>query len=244
MKKHVLHIGSLCVRVASLVAGSVQADRPGPGDGEGEGQGPGSDRVPGRGAERRRFRARSTPSGRRLAARQQRQHVRSVSAGRRGINWDGGGSTDRAIVPSRSTGSSSLAAAASDPRRRLRPGAGRRASRPPSTILRTRRFKAFSPVRLFSPLDSNVTTARFFIPGGGEVPAATNAFGVVFTDVDQQDGEWDHEADHAPPCCSTACTATCCIAPKRQRRRGTASLSFVGVHFRRGPGGIRPHQDR
>jgi hypothetical protein len=50
-------------------------------------------------------------------------------------------------------------------------------------------FKAFSPVRLFTPVGSNVTNALFFIPGtNGNVPATVDGFGVVFTDVDQPDG--------------------------------------------------------
>ena len=48
-------------------------------------------------------------------------------------------------------------------------------------------FQAFSPVRLFSPVNSNVTNARFFVPGGGELPATTSGFGAAFSDVDQLD---------------------------------------------------------
>ena len=47
-------------------------------------------------------------------------------------------------------------------------------------------FSAFSPLRLFSPVDSNVTDSLFFMPGtNGGTPAVVNAFGAVFTDVDQ-----------------------------------------------------------
>jgi hypothetical protein len=50
-------------------------------------------------------------------------------------------------------------------------------------------FAAFSPVRLFTPLDSNFTNTQFFVPGGnGSVAATTRAFGAVFTDVDSADG--------------------------------------------------------
>ena len=49
-------------------------------------------------------------------------------------------------------------------------------------------FRAFSPVRLFSPVGSNVTDTVFFVPGGGEIPATTRGFGVVFTDIDLPDG--------------------------------------------------------
>jgi hypothetical protein len=48
-------------------------------------------------------------------------------------------------------------------------------------------FRAFSPRRLFSAIDSNVTDVDFFVPGGGKAAAVTG-FGAVFTDVDQPDG--------------------------------------------------------
>jgi hypothetical protein len=50
-------------------------------------------------------------------------------------------------------------------------------------------FAAFSPLRLFTPVGSNITEALFFVPGSqGTVKATVNGFGVVFTDVDQPDG--------------------------------------------------------
>jgi hypothetical protein len=50
-------------------------------------------------------------------------------------------------------------------------------------------FTAFSPVRLFTPVGSNITNAGFFLPGSnGSVPASVSGFGVIFTDVDQPDG--------------------------------------------------------
>jgi len=50
-------------------------------------------------------------------------------------------------------------------------------------------FGTFSPFRLFTAVDSNVTEAFFFIPGtnGGE-PATVTGFGAIFTDVDRPDG--------------------------------------------------------
>jgi len=44
-------------------------------------------------------------------------------------------------------------------------------------------FAAFSPQRLFTPLDSRVTDVHFTLPAT-ETPATTSGFGVVFTDVD------------------------------------------------------------
>jgi hypothetical protein len=50
-------------------------------------------------------------------------------------------------------------------------------------------FSAFSPVRLFTPVGSNITNTFFFRPGSnGTVPAVVSGFGAVFTDVDQPDG--------------------------------------------------------
>jgi hypothetical protein len=50
-------------------------------------------------------------------------------------------------------------------------------------------FSAFSPVRLFTPVGSNLTEAAFFIPGtNGAQPATVRGFGAVFTDVDESDG--------------------------------------------------------
>lgn len=43
-------------------------------------------------------------------------------------------------------------------------------------------FSTFSPQRLFTGLDSNITEALFFIPGTTQ-PARVRGFGVVFTDV-------------------------------------------------------------
>jgi hypothetical protein len=50
-------------------------------------------------------------------------------------------------------------------------------------------FSTFSPLRLFTPVGSNITDSFFFVPGSnGSVPANVKGFGAVFTDVDQPDG--------------------------------------------------------
>jgi hypothetical protein len=57
-------------------------------------------------------------------------------------------------------------------------------------------FSTFSPLRLFTPVGSNITEAFFFIPGKNPLPlpgdpsdpATVTGFGAVFTDVDQPDG--------------------------------------------------------
>ncbi|MES2572857.1 MAG: PEP-CTERM sorting domain-containing protein [Verrucomicrobiota bacterium] len=44
-------------------------------------------------------------------------------------------------------------------------------------------FQAFSPQKLFTPINSNVTDVSFFLPGT-TTPATTSAFGLIFTDVE------------------------------------------------------------
>ena len=49
-------------------------------------------------------------------------------------------------------------------------------------------FTAFSPLRLFNPIDSNLTEVTFSIPGtGGSVAAGVGAFGAVLNSVDLAD---------------------------------------------------------
>ena len=50
-------------------------------------------------------------------------------------------------------------------------------------------FSTFSPLRLFTPVGSNITEAVFSIPGtNGAQPATVRGFGAVFTDVDRPAG--------------------------------------------------------
>ncbi|CAL1240926.1 hypothetical protein [Candidatus Methylocalor cossyra] len=48
------------------------------------------------------------------------------------------------------------------------------------------RFRTFSPERLFTPLDSNVTEVLFFVPGTTKA-ATVDGFGAVFTDVNRDE---------------------------------------------------------
>jgi hypothetical protein len=111
-----------------------------------------------------------------------------LAGGRREINWDGGG-TATTLAPTpldnfligrgarfTTTGSGFVQAPAS--------GLADVFGNPSYAVI----FKPFSPVRLFSPIGSNVTDTLFFVPGGGEVPATTRGFGVVFSDIDLPDG--------------------------------------------------------
>jgi len=71
-------------------------------------------------------------------------------------------------------------------------------------------FTPFSASRLFSAIGSNVTDVTFFVPGGGNIAAATKGFGVVFTDVDQPDGSGPGE--------------------KRGNRKSSTLIEYFGVH--------------
>ena len=113
-----------------------------------------------------------------------------LPGGRREINWDGGGSSATDLGPTpfdvflQNRGSRSIT-----------PGTGF-VQAPPAGLADTfgnptyaNIFRAFSPLRLFSPVGSNLTETLFFIPGtAGGTPATTRGFGVVFSDVDQPDG--------------------------------------------------------
>src|SRR5438094_8455761 len=119
-----------------------------------------------------------------------------LPSGRREINWDGGGAnttTDAPVTPFNVFLNTRGAQFTT-------PGTGL-SQAPPSggpqgglavlfnnpsygTIFRT-----FSPLRLFTPVGSNITEALFFLPGtNGTVPATVTGFGAIFTDVDQPDG--------------------------------------------------------
>ena len=119
-----------------------------------------------------------------------------LSTGRREINWDGGGGVDVTTAPATpfnvflntrgaqfTTDGTGLSQAppAGGPQDGL---AGLFSNPTYGTI-----FSTFSPLRLFTPVGSNLTDAVFFIPGtNGATPATVRGFGAVFTDVDEPDG--------------------------------------------------------
>jgi hypothetical protein len=119
--------------------------------------------------------------------------------GRREINWDGGGSSATSV------GATPFEVFLITRGVRITtPGTGF-VQAPPSGLATlfvnptyANIFSTFSPLRLFSPIDSNVSKVRFFVPGGGDIPATTAGFGSVFTDVDRQgDGDDDHDGHRA-----------------------------------------------
>jgi hypothetical protein len=106
--------------------------------------------------------------------------------GRREINWDGGGATTASPAGTPFEGFLNTRGA-----RFETPGAGflqTPLDAPELTSINptyTDEFGFFSPVRIFTPVGSNITDVTFFIPGTNGVQEATVAgFGAVFTDVD------------------------------------------------------------
>ncbi len=118
-----------------------------------------------------------------------------LDSGRREINWDGGGATTASpggtpftvFFNSRGAGITTpgtgfLQTPINDP---LLTGIN-------TTYATT--FSTFSPVRIFTPVGSNITDVTFIVPGtspsnsfGTGTPATVSGFGAVFTDVDLAD---------------------------------------------------------
>jgi hypothetical protein len=156
-----------------------------------------------------------------------------LDTGRREINWDGGGSTATAIAASPFAGFLNTRGALF-----TTPGTGF-VQAPVDGLVNTfgnpsfaTIFQPFSPVRLFSAIDSNVTQADFFIPGGGDIPAVTAGFGALFTDVDEPNGQRTHGSRNA----STfifyySADGRLLYSSAVPASPGDASLSFLGVVF-------------
>jgi hypothetical protein len=114
------------------------------------------------------------------------------TSGRREINWDGGSPTNAATTLTGTPLTTFLNTRGANITTR---GSGF-VQAPPSGLADTfgnssyaTIFHAFSPLRLFSPIGSNVTQVEFSVPGSnGNTPATSTGFGVVFTDVDSPDG--------------------------------------------------------
>ena len=85
-------------------------------------------------------------------------------------------------------------------------------------------FKAFSPQKLFTPIGSNVTDVKFFVPGT-TTPASITGFGAVFADVDAADTTTITYYDESNKVLDTL------AAPP-----ANAGLSFLGASY---PAGTR-----
>lgn len=109
-----------------------------------------------------------------------------LSGGRREINWDGGGATTAAPVGSPfagfqntrgalfTTGGTGFLQTPLDAPELL-------AINPTYGV----DFEFFSPVRIFTPVGSNITDVTFTLPGAPGITAYVTGFGAVFSDVDQ-----------------------------------------------------------
>jgi hypothetical protein len=97
-------------------------------------------------------------------------------------------------------------------------------------------FHAFSPLRLFSPIGSNVTEVEFSVPGSnGNTPATSTGFGVVFTDVDSPDGSSPRDRTgnrHASTLIEYyGSHGELLFASNAPASPGDGNLSFIGVVF-------------
>jgi hypothetical protein len=98
-------------------------------------------------------------------------------------------------------------------------------------------FGTFSPLRLFTPVGSNITEALFFIPGtNGATPALVSGFGAVFTDVDEPDGVGPGMKRGNPRGASTRieyfdADGKSVFSSFVPASPGDASLSFFGIVF-------------
>jgi hypothetical protein len=121
--------------------------------------------------------------------------VGPLATGRREINWDGGGSdaTTAPVTPFNvflntrggqfTTPGTGLSQA--PPSGGPQGGLAVLFNNPSYGTI----FSTFSPLRLFTPVGSNLTEALFFVPGtNGAEPAVVSGFGAVFAGVDQPDG--------------------------------------------------------
>jgi hypothetical protein len=165
-----------------------------------------------------------------------------LASGRREINWDGGGADDTTTPPvtpfnvflntrggqfiTPGTGLSQ-APPSGGPQGGL---AGLFSNPTYGTI-----FSTFSPLRLFTPVGSNLTEALFFIPGtNGAEQATVRGFGAVFTDVDRPDGSTGENLGNRIP--STliryfGADGTPLFSSFVPASPGDGSLSFFGIVF-------------
>jgi hypothetical protein len=160
-----------------------------------------------------------------------------LATGRREINWDGGGGVSATTDPVTpfdvflntrgaqfTTRGDGLSQATEDGLATLF-----------SNQTYTTQFLPFSPLRMFTPVGSNVTEALFFIPGSdGATPAAVRGFGAIFIDVDQPEGSGPGRRANR-----RASTLMECFDAGNNRvysgfvpaSPGEANLSFLGVVF-------------
>jgi hypothetical protein len=168
-----------------------------------------------------------------------------LASGRREINWDGGGppvdNTTAPVTPfnvflnTRGGQFTTLGIGLTQAPPEGGPEGGLAVLFNNPTYGQT--FATFSPLRLFTPVGSNLTEAAFFIPGtnGGE-PATVRGFGAVFTDVDESDGIGPKKRRANPRGDSTLMEyfdrdGNLIFSSFVPASPGNASLSFFGILF-------------
>lgn len=160
-----------------------------------------------------------------------------LTTGRREINWDGGGSVATTV-----TGTPLDTFLVGRGARFTTPGTGfvQAPAQGLADLFENQSyatiFKAFSPVRLFSAIDSDVTDTLFFVPGPGEVAATTRGFGAVFSDIDLPDGGDDPNPRQAPKRASTlieffAANGELIFSSFAPASPGDGNQSFFGIVF-------------
>ncbi len=161
------------------------------------------------------------------------------ASGRREINWDGGSPTNATTTLTGTPLTTFLNTRGANIATR---GSGF-VQAPPSGLADTfgnssyaTIFHAFSPLRLFSPIGSNVTEVEFSVPGSnGNTPATSTGFGVVFTDVDSPDGSAPRDRTgnrHASTLIAYYGTrGELLFTSHAPASPGDGNLSFIGVVF-------------
>ncbi len=120
-------------------------------------------------------------------------------SGRREINWDGGGATTSAsggtpftvFYNTRGAGITTPGTGFLQTPLDSAANAPELAALNPGYVGASSPFGTFSPVRVFTPVGSNVIDITFIVPGsaptnvfGTGIPATVSAFGAIFSDVD------------------------------------------------------------
>jgi hypothetical protein len=167
----------------------------------------------------------------------------SLQTGHREINWDGGGGVDTTTAPVtpfntflNTRGSQfttpGIGLSQAPPSGGPQGGLAALFDNPSYGSI----FKTFSPLRLFTPVGSNITDAFFFLPGSnGNTPATVSGFGAIFTDVDQPDGSGPGEK-HGNRGASTlmeffGANGELLFSSYVPAAPGDGNLSFFGVKF-------------
>jgi hypothetical protein len=166
-----------------------------------------------------------------------------LAAGRREINWDGGGNVDVTTDPvtpfdvflnTRGARFTTLGTGLSQAPPAGGPQNGLVGLFNNSTY-GDNIFTVFSPLRLFTPVGSNITEGTFFIPGtNGATPAKVKGFGAVFTDVDRQDASGQkHKGNHEARTLIEyfAANGRLLFRGVVPASPGDGSLSFFGIVF-------------